>query len=224
MQSRAHRTDSHVQDRSDLGIRQFVQVAQNQHFPVPTRECVDETADSRDVLRGGHGCCGIGVRGDIRPIGWEDVEPNDPPLPPTVLSRQIASDSIEIGRQRGAAGIVPIKIAHEDQKHLLRHILRNRRGAAHCARESIDERVIAVVERGERIALAGSRPTEQFLIRRLNGNRGHSTWLTRAFQKFRFLVSSPVQRLRKFRVTFLEPFEASTSITISACRACEITV
>src|SRR5829696_5679834 len=88
-------------------------------------------------------------------------------------------------------------LAHQKEKHLLRHVLGNRRRPAHLQREPVDATVPASIQERERLLVSGHHRPQQFAICRfafqvhaphVNGRHGYSLRKRQKFQNVLLLV------------------------------------
>src|ERR1019366_1551552 len=92
-------------------------------------------------------------------------------------------DSKQVAGQRAAVRIVAAIRAQQRQKDLLRHVLRQRLGAAHVQGEPKQSRLPPTVERQERLFVATLHANQEFVVR-LRGGCRHGPFTHYSAQEF----------------------------------------
>ena len=144
-------------------------VIQDDRLAIPRRQRHDDAPELGDSL-------GAGRRGErvIRAgglVGNRGVERHQPAVAPETVPRQVAGHAVEIRRQPGSLRVVAPESPHQDDKGLLRDVLRDARRPGHQPREPEDRRAVADVDGRERLALARRGAPDQLHIGRIGGRQ-----------------------------------------------------
>ena len=164
MQPRPHRPERAAERLRGVGVAHALQVAQHHDFPIPGRQTHDRAAQLLHVALPDQLVVGAGRRVAQTEIRFALVQPDEEPIAQEPSARVMSRGSVEICRQRRARRVVPRRIAHERQKHVLDDVLGGRRRAGHQPCEAVDRGVMRPIQRRECIAVAGGRSPHQVTV------------------------------------------------------------
>jgi hypothetical protein len=169
MQSSPNAAHGRLHDTGRFGVRQTMNITQDDHFAIAKREA----AQCAMNLRRGLGAFEQVERvfSGSAPLQADSFECKTPLSSTPLVATQITGDAVEIGRERRAVRIVARELLDERHEHLLRDILGGVGTTGHGPGKPIDDLLVSAIHQLERLSLPSRGASKQIVICRLRTAR-----------------------------------------------------